>query len=156
MSESTDRALLSQALYAVATGSPTAVKCTLQTADRIGDSDLAKHVRDSAEYSRKFGEWFAVFNADYGVEAGDEPNLILQTQLNVAMRMMDEAPDAEAADMAAIDSLRTALGYWGPLVSTIKLHAEKLGRADIVEVADKGIKAVNEADEAAVQIIIKM
>lgn len=153
MSQATDQVLLGQALYAVAIGSPTAVRCTLQTADRIGDPELAKHVRDSAEYSRKFGEWFAPFNGEFKVEAGAEGNPILETQQKVAIEMMDAAPDEKASDLAAILAMRTALGYWGPLVSGISLLAGKLGRDDIVQVAEKGIKVLDEADAAAVKIV---
>lgn len=153
MTQSVDNALLGQALYAVAIGSPTAVRCTLETADRINDHDLAKHVRDSAEYSRQFGAWFAPFNADFDVQNRGEGNPILETQQQVAFQMMDQAPDEQASDLAATVSLRTALGYWTPLMSGISLLAGKIGRDDIVQIAEKAVKALGEADEAAVKII---
>lgn len=146
---------ISQALSAIACGSPAAARYTSELADYVTDPELKAHIKGSVRYSIMFGEQVAPFLTDFDVPRFSD-NLILHTQYQVDQAMIAGAPDARGRDMAAIEGSRMALGYWGPLFSSLKLHAEKAGHEKLVAVAVEALEGIEKADEAAIAFIRRL
>ena len=155
MADDNLKALVSQGLAAMRSGSDVAAQATDEIENDVSHPDLKALLKTGSEVAKGWSD--RIDRALKEAGGGDQTdNPVLEAHVEVSRRIRQKAPDATSRDLGIIANGQLALHYWIAMFGTMANYTRQLGMETIARDMQSSGEEAKQGDEKMTELAEKM